>query len=534
MLAFGQRGRGGGRATLATPRAARYVLLSDTEPAAEDFFTSPDPLAQPTEKGKGAEKVPRAKPAATATVLDQGQALIDEMNREKTSKERVFKAFCKSFEETASRFTDGLELSTAKNFAKHFLSYWKDNLGAKNTAERSYAQAAKTGLPEKLHENPKRGLGSSIHATKAQPVRPRGSDAQPDKPRSSDAQRRGKPIQDHRVFIRLPKDSASRKMDSYAIRTCITDTLGATLADIPYANPIKTGWAVKLANKDIRDKILEKKDELIKSFKASTIEPPVTWYTYVVHNVRKTVSHWKNGSEDIVQAVTNEARAQTQLEPVSVRPTRRSDENSPTCSLLISFLQPTKKYWRLFGTSTPAKEVQKKLTPRQCTVCWDFHDAHGCVRSSVCFKCGNKAHEGACDRRQQCANCLGPHEPTDPKCPARPKTVNGLLRRLTRQERLQVRKACRQLYELENANPKAGGRNLAVNDRATPITPTPAPARDVDDMDTGSEEGEVTEQELPQLPTSDDPLALTPYQANSSRMPSPKRKRTDGPDNSHV
>ncbi|KJZ70669.1 hypothetical protein HIM_09942 [Hirsutella minnesotensis 3608] len=119
----------------------------------------------------------------------------------------------------------------------------------------------------------------------------------------------------------------------------------------------------------------------------------------------------------------------------------------PTKTLIVSFLEPTQRPWRLFGASRLARYIDKPSIPSQCDKCWGFHARHSCDQTARCRRCGKTDHRGQeCAAPEQCANCLGPHCADDPKCPARPKRVHGMVRRLTREERRLVRQAGAQLF----------------------------------------------------------------------------------------
>ncbi|KAH7115745.1 hypothetical protein B0J13DRAFT_514551 [Dactylonectria estremocensis] len=56
------------------------------------------------------------------------------------------------------------------------------------------------------------------------------------------------------------------------------------------------------------------------------------------------------------------------------------------------------------------------------------------------MRCGKARHDsGDCTVPEQCANCLGPHSANFAKCPAGPKKVHGVFRRLTKEQRDDVR-----------------------------------------------------------------------------------------------
>ncbi|KJZ70858.1 hypothetical protein HIM_09772 [Hirsutella minnesotensis 3608] len=147
------------------------------------------------------------------------------------------------------------------------------------------------------------------------------------------------------------------------------------------------------------------------------------------------------------EAVKEETTCQTGLKPISVRPSRHDSGGMPTKTLIVSFMEPAQRPWRLFGASRLARYIDKPSIPSQCDKCWDFHARHSCDRTARCRRCGKTDHRGQeCAALEQCANCLGPHCADEPKCPARPKRAHGMVRRLTREERRLVRQAGAQLF----------------------------------------------------------------------------------------
>ncbi|KAM4061731.1 endonuclease-reverse transcriptase domain-containing protein [Hirsutella rhossiliensis] len=149
---------------------------------------------------------------------------------------------------------------------------------------------------------------------------------------------------------------------------------------------------------------------------------------------------------DYEPAAKDEIACQTGLKPIRVRPARRKPNDPLTCTLIVSFLEPTDKPWRLFGSSRLAQYIERSSLPSQCDKCWDFHARHTCDRQASCKRCGRRGHDAeACVALERCANCLGPHAADFAKCPARPKRSHGVIRRLTREEKSRARELGAQL-----------------------------------------------------------------------------------------
>ncbi|KAM4066695.1 reverse transcriptase (RNA-dependent DNA polymerase) [Hirsutella rhossiliensis] len=171
------------------------------------------------------------------------------------------------------------------------------------------------------------------------------------------------------------------------------------------------------------------------------------------------------------EAVKEEIACQTGLKPISIRTSRHDSGDMPTKTLIVSFLEPTQRPWRLFGASRFARYIDKPSIPSQCDKCWDFHSTQ--LRSNgalqALWQTGHRSQE--CTALEQCANCLGPHCADDPKCPARPKRVHGMVRRLTKEE-----KSLAADTFLESTAPRAAGGDGssdmgAIYEPAAPSTP---------------------------------------------------------------
>ncbi|KID82097.1 Endonuclease/exonuclease/phosphatase [Metarhizium guizhouense ARSEF 977] len=155
---------------------------------------------------------------------------------------------------------------------------------------------------------------------------------------------------------------------------------------------------------------------------ASAVEAGQKWHTYAVNNRPRRLTDLYGNELDYDTAVRDEINHQTGLTPVSIRTPRRDNERLPYKTLIISFLEPTKRPWSLFGTSRPARLIESNNPPKQCDNCWGFHTQHACNRQTRCTHCGKTGHTSeSCGAAEQCANCLGPHTAELANCPARPR-----------------------------------------------------------------------------------------------------------------
>jgi len=226
----------------------------------------------------------------------------------------------------------------------------------------------------------------------------------------------------------LNEDSLSWDWESYAIRTHIAGRLGIELGRVPQASRTKTGWAVRIADLTTRDLLIQQQSDWIDELGAIKAEASQKWYTYIVDDCPRHLYDLQGQPVDQEAATLEEITSQTGLEPVSVRPTRSGSDQLPTKSLLVSFLEPTKRRWRLFGCSRLARLIIKAPVLSQCENCWDYHSKYGCNREAHCKRCGKIGHgHEECSAPEQCVNCLAPHAADFPICPARPKRIHGTI-----------------------------------------------------------------------------------------------------------
>ncbi|KAI8412291.1 hypothetical protein FOFC_08921 [Fusarium oxysporum] len=255
--------------------------------------------------------------------------------------------------------------------------------------------------------------------------------------------------------------AAARAHSGYAIRTLIREKLGAVSDKIRQVFQVRSGWAVLDADSATRDFLVEKQAEWAAELGATAVETNKEWFTYVVSDVPTRLSDFYGNEVDSDSVVSDEIEIQTGLKPIDVRTGRQFSDNPLTKALLVSFLKPTKRFWSLFGSSA-ARLVDKTDRPRQCETCWDYHFARNCHRQPVCRRCGEAGHVvDDCIAREQCINCLGPHQANFRRCPARPKTVHGVLRRLTKEQRKHVRTVGAETYRQRHQEPQSGSHQEA-------------------------------------------------------------------------
>ncbi|KJK73728.1 hypothetical protein H634G_10997 [Metarhizium anisopliae BRIP 53293] len=173
------------------------------------------------------------------------------------------------------------------------------------------------------------------------------------------------PREDLRVFVRLDADAPARNHIGYAIRAHVASKTGLELNKIPQVVQVNIGWAIRAVDKTTRDLLLERQAEWADDLGASAVEASQKWHTYAVNNCPRRLTDLYGNELDYDTAVRDEINHQTGLTPVSIRIPRRDNEQLPYKTLIISFLEPTKRPWSLFGTSRPARLIENNNPPKQ-------------------------------------------------------------------------------------------------------------------------------------------------------------------------
>ncbi|KAM6513443.1 hypothetical protein FALCPG4_18948 [Fusarium falciforme] len=353
----------------------------------------------------------------------------------------VFQAFCAKFEEAAQQFTTGPQKRFAQQFAISFLDSWKRELSSNgSTSKPTYSSVTAASPPV---AGDRRTHPPQQHRQQQQQQR---QQIHPPHRQGQPTTTAAPPPQDLRVFIRLGPEAPARAQSSYAIRTLIREKLSAVSDKIRQVFQVRSRWAVQTTDPKTRDFLVEKQAEWAAELGATAVETNKEWFTYVVSDFPTKLTDFRGHEVDSDSIVSDEIEIQTGLKPVSVRPVRQVSDNPLTKTLLVSFLKPTKRYWSLFG-SRAARLLDKTDRLRQYETCWGYHFSRSCHRQPVCQRCGKTGH-GAddCAAPEQCINCLGPHLASFRGCPARPRKVHGVFRRLTREQREHVRAVGAQTY----------------------------------------------------------------------------------------
>lgn len=406
-----------------------------------------------TVAGEGAQQgnrlttpeIPSLAIAEPISVVEQANRLELEQVKAYEAKVAVFRACVNSFEETLKQFTSGPERHFAEHFTNSFIEFWSEALRDVKSAPYptvpTYSSIAANNAAHRLSPRP---LPTDPNLT-LPPVLPQQHGRQGQRPRPAP------PKEDLRVFIRLPSDAPARHLNGFSIRDHITKKIGIDLRKIPQVTQTKTGWAILPTDHATHALLIERQSEWSEELGATAIEKGQKWFTYIVPECPRRLTDLQGKELDYINAAKEDILCQTGLSPVRVQPTRKDSGDPFTQTITVSFLEQPNKPWRLFGSSQPARLLEKHNPPNQCKTCWGYHPRRDCRRTVRCRRCGLTGHlEEKCTAQEQCANCLGPHVADTPTCPARPKRTHGMLRRLTKEERSLVRRLGQQMYHHQN------------------------------------------------------------------------------------
>ena len=241
---------------------------------------------------------------------------------------------------------------------------------------------------------------------------------------------------------------------------------------------------------------------------------------------------------DFDKCFREEVAIQTGVELTAYRPTR-SSEGLPTQAMIISFKQPLDKPFRLFGSSSLARLLDKPQLPQQCTNCWDFHNGRKCRRTQRCKRCGKTGHElASCHAPEQCPNCLEPAPADHRDCPLKPRLARGAVQRPDNRQRKATRTLGAKRYKQRNIAPTTTPTTTTLDANTTRAsmepttgcqasTPSLSPTPSITVTNPTQEVGREEEEEDMPLSTA---LLLSPHHSD---QPQRKRRRNNSPPLTH-
>jgi hypothetical protein len=94
------------------------------------------------------------------------------------------------------------------------------------------------------------------------------------------------PKDDLRILARLPEEEIewAKSRINLALREATCKALNLALADIPDIHHTATALSIRPCNKEVRQKLLAKKQELSAVLRANYFDLPTKWFNYVLPN----------------------------------------------------------------------------------------------------------------------------------------------------------------------------------------------------------------------------------------------------------
>lgn len=339
------------------------------------------------------------------------------------------------------------------------------------------------------------------------------------------------PKEDIRILARVPEEHHgwARSLGKFALCDAVSKATGLSQTDILDVHQIPTGFAIKPANKAVRDKVLSKEAEVQNCLRASKIEIPVKWYTYAIPNCPMKLPNILGDLIDTEAIIEDEIITQSGSRPVRLHPSKYSTKfpNPDRQTWIASFLKPVRSF-RLFGKSAVARPVEKPpRIERHNPGCQGFYPNRYCSRRQRCENCsshidGDKPHTQPCDLPPRCANCYGPFPASHENCPAKPIKKNKTTTQPTTKELKAIRQIGQKAYN--NAKHTACQPNTVTGSQTStdhntdftePQRSQPSQNNSINqtiydmEIDTQTEVAQQLEQrETPQLPDNLQPYAV--------------------------
>lgn len=265
---------------------------------------------------------------------------------------------------------------------------------------------------------------------------------------------------DNRIFIRLPEGHASRNHHIHAVKAALTNKLGLNGRPLKGVQHVKSGLALLPADASQATLLLEKAPE-ITAVLGGTVEKAEKWQNYVLDYVPRKLPAIDGTIVEITSEMAlEEVKFETGVLPKRLTWTRKSlEEPGQKGSIVVSFDTPVRPF-RIFGTSTLSRHINRGPRVSQCNRCWGFHDQRKCNRDIRCLQCASKDHT-TCQGPPKCCNCRGPHSARDTNCPAKPIVRRGVIIYPTRAESARFRAAGDKAWKI--ANPEVAPHAQTIN-----------------------------------------------------------------------
>lgn len=431
--------------------------------------------------------------------------IAEESRRQLEFKISIFQEVSNALNLIAKHHMDDGGLDVIRDCANHFRAFWTNELTGKHNnshppAIRKPLYSEITGKPTKNNlftsqwniPNPDSDPFSPAGASQQQQQRGKNFIEKAKPPHQQSNHQPAQPRPDLRLFIRLDDNSPAWSKQPLAIRHKLAQLTNQKVEDITQATLVKTGWAIRPANQEARNTILQHAATIESYMGATKVEPNQKWITCVVTGVPSQTTDFDGEPIPCAELLQTEVKIQAGMSPVRIAESKHNDPNSKTKTLLVSFLEAPKRRFTIFGSAI-SRVIRKTESIPQCDNCWDFHPRYYCNRTAKCKNCSKNTHNGPCSHEEQCVNCLGPHPADDPRCPGRPSRKDGRIIRFTRAQRNQIRKEGSRLFKRHHPTPaqvsSPAPDPAAIRSSPCPqgtIQPSQVPTLQMEDIEQGN------------------------------------------------
>ena len=284
------------------------------------------------------------------------------------------------------------------------------------------------------------------------------------------------PRTDQRLFVRFSHPGhALQGVNAANAKFILAKVTGVAHDQIKAATITRSGSIAVTASPAIEEAI----ETALRSAEHVTTERHVPGQAYFLQGVPRHITTIDGEDVPIGKVLHDEVRSATGYNPIRVKETAGG--------VVVTLPEAATKSFRIFGSAWSKALKNDRPRVEQCDNCQGYsHPTVTCRGPTRCPSCGVPAKDHPFDDPRacglpKCPNCLGPHGPRFPKCPARPQIVSGTLQRPTKAQR----QAFRNLGAAERAgrtrpNPPTNSRAASPEDtsrgRPRPCSTPPAPS----------------------------------------------------------
>ncbi|KJZ68771.1 hypothetical protein HIM_11840 [Hirsutella minnesotensis 3608] len=323
--------------------------LAQSTPHSETINAAVTEGTQPEVVSNGPVSTDSSK-NAPVSITEAVEKIARDQTAAHDAKLAVLRVLSEAFEQAAKQFTSDAENSIAKQVITKFLNFWNQSLAEfEEPPKPTYSSVLASG----------RKPQGQLAVTAPAPLRRKQQTAT----RLQGRPPVTPPKEDLSVFVRLDAAAPARNHERYAIRTHIAARVGIDLRRVPAAFPVNTGWAIQASDMATRDMLVQRQADWALESGARVVEISQRWHSYVIADCPCRLTDLRGIEIKYDVAVREEIVCQTGLEPISIRTSRHDSGDMPTQTLIVSFLEPTQRPWRLFGASRLARYIDKPTIP---------------------------------------------------------------------------------------------------------------------------------------------------------------------------